>query len=173
MINDDMIDAVEYYINTSDLLGKIKSKVSSDVLECIKSVGIFNWLKIFRHFSKSEDVKVILEILKEHTRANLGFCLSSITKTSTLGQIVCMIDFSNQFKKAVGAKAVCVDKADIDVNDTKKMIFFYDFWRPANKRKAEQLIKDLQNLVLFDLFSMTYALEFFDTYRGCIYVKNK
>ena len=132
-------------------------------------------LEYFVHKSdlllKFEENGVSDDFLNEMKK--LGFCLSLADKISEKEKLRDIIDFAIQVKEALGTDVVCVDKKNIDVTNTKTMKFYYGCSRHVIKENVEWLIDDLRSLVLYDLSSMTYALDRSDDGWGLIYVQNK
>ena len=177
MIKLSTLEALEYFVHTSDLILKFEEKgVSDDFLNEMKKLGLFRVLNFCVKYLHSDEtimkhVKLCLEILSEYTISELGFCLSLADKISEKGKLRDIIDFAIQIKEALGTDVVCVDKENIDVTNTKTVDFYYDVGRSTD---PERLIQDLRTLVSYDLSSITYALDFSaDDRRGCIYVQNK
>lgn len=166
-------EALEYFVHTSDLILKFKENgVSDDLLNDMKKMGLFPVLKFcVKYLNTDEHVKLCLEILSEYTISELGFCLALADKISEKEKLRDIIDFAIQIKEALGTDVVCVDKENIDVTNTKKMDFYYASGRSTN---VKWLIKNLRTLGLYNLSSITYALDFSaDNRQGCIYVQNK
>lgn len=179
MNQETIFNALEYYVDPLYLSSKFEENGVSDAfLNNIKNLGLFPALNFcVKYLHKDEIImdhfKLCLKILSEYTRSKLGFCLSLADKISTKTQMHGIIDFAIQFKKALGVNAVCVDLENIDITNTKTMTFIYGYMPCKNKDVVKWLIEDLRNLVLYDLSSITYALDVLDNGKARIYIQNK
>lgn len=177
MIKVSTLEQLEYFVHKSDLLLKFEENgVSDDFLNEMKKFGLFWVLKFcVKYLHKDEiimdHVKLCLKILSEYTVSELGFCLSLADKISEKEKLRDIIDFAIQIKEALGTDVVCVDKKNIDVINAKTVDFYYAAGRSTDPKF---LIRDLRTLGLYDLSSITYALDFSaDNRQGCIYIQNK